>query len=147
MIRAKHARVVGLPETSDAGLTETAKETTANWLRQTPSSPGVLLRGLRYPDQTIVCDADSRDLTAAALEEAFRSVHDVFVWLKGSRIVSSQVSWHGERGELHCVCRPDRIILGALTSAKTTETDLSRLAGQLTEFQNLEPVTAADASP
>ncbi len=122
---------------SSAGSVE--KELVAEWLRQLPSARGGLLRGVRFADATILCDVDSRDLPVAAIEEAYRAVAEIFQWLAANGLASAQMSWRGERTELHCAVRADKSVLGIITSAKSGETDLPALRRQLAEFQNLSP--------
>jgi hypothetical protein len=125
-------------EPSDAGISESTKETFAEWLRRTPSERGVLMRGIRFPDQTILCDVDSRDLPVAAIEEAYRLVYDTYHWLRSQQIATSQIIWTGRRAELHCAQRADRSVLGIMVSAKTGEVETSGLNQQLAGFLNLQ---------
>jgi len=139
MLRVKND-FPAVPLTSGMVVGDAMKEAATDWLRRTPSVRGVLLRGLRFPDQTIVCDVDSRDLTAAALEQAYRAVADTFQWLLPRQIPSAQLVWSYDRTALHCVRRADKTVLGAMVSAKPGETDLSGLDQQLAEFQSLASV-------
>ena len=129
-----------VPLAGGAVVGDALKEAATEWLRRTPSVRGVLLRGLRFPDQTIVCDVDSRDLTAAALEQAYRAVADTFQWLLPRQIPSAQIVWSYDRTVLHCVRRADKTILGAMVSARPGEADLPSLERQLAEFVALVPV-------
>lgn len=116
---------------------ETMKEQLIEWLRQTPSVRGVLMRGVRFADQTIVCDVDSRDITVAALEEVYRAVAETFQTLLNDKIAPVRLLWTCERAALHCVRRADGTILGAFAAAKHGETDTAQLHRQLGEFQSL----------
>jgi len=136
MLRLKNLSAVP-PVSSGAAISEAAKEQSTEWLRRTPSVRGVLLRGLRFSDQTIVCDVDSRDLTAAALEQSFRLVADTFQWLAVRKISATQLVWSHSRAALHCGRRGDKTVFGVMASAKNNETDLPALNRQLTEFQEL----------
>ena len=136
MLRVNHGTAPA-PAASGGSFNETGKAQATEWLRQAPSVRGVLLRGLRFPDQTIVCDVDSRDLTVTALEQAYRAVADTFQWLQPRQLPSGQLVWHYDRTALHCVRRADKSILGAMASAKPGETDEAGLNRQLAEFQNL----------
>jgi len=127
------------PVTPACGISEVIKEQTTEWLRRAPSVRGVLMRGIRFADQTIVCDVDSRDITTAALEEAYRSVADTFQWLSARQMPPTRLMWSYDRIGLNCVRREDKTILGALTSAKPGETDWPGLRQQLAEFQILKP--------
>ena len=140
MFRSK--KISAVPATTgteprETGVSESAKEFFAEWLRRTPSGRGVLMRGIRFPDQTFLCDVDSRDLPAAAIEEAYRLAYDTHHWLKNHRLATSQITWSGNRAELHCTQRADRSVLGIMTSAKTGEVEPVGLNRQLVEFQNL----------
>lgn len=138
MFRSKNISAAAGLEPGDSGISEATKETFAEWLRRTPSGRGVLMRGVRFPDQTILCDVDSRDLPVAAIEEAYRSAYDTYHWLKNHRITTSQITWSGHRAELHCAQRADRSVLGIMTSAKNGEVEPVGLNRQLVEFQNLQ---------
>ena len=139
MLRMKNLSAIP-PVPGGAVINEAMKEQATEWLRHTTSVRGVLLRGLRFADQTIVCDVDSRDLTAAALEQSFRLVADTFQWLFVRKIFATQLVWSHSRAALHCVRRGDKTIFGVMASAKNNETDLPALNRQLTEFQELNPV-------
>ena len=116
---------------------ETMKEQLTEWLRQTPSVRGVLMRGVRFADQTIVCDVDSRDITVTALEEVYRAVAETFQTLLNDKIPPMRLLWVCERAALHCVRRADGTILGAFATSKHGETDTAELHRQLGEFQSL----------
>jgi HEAT repeat protein len=113
------------------------KEAVANWLRRLPSARGVLLRGVRFSDATILCDVDSRDLPVAAIEEAYRAAAEIFQSLAAASLPCARMSWRGARTELHCAIRPGPAVLGVLASARSGETDLVVLNRQLAEFQSL----------
>ena len=139
MMRVKND-AAAVPAPINAGISDALKTQATEWLRHTPSVRGVLLRGLRFTDQTIVCDVDSRDLTAAALEQAYHAVADTFQWLLPRQLPSAQLVWYYDRTTLHCVRRADKTILGAMATAKSADLDLPGLNQQLTEFQNLAAV-------
>ena len=139
MLRLKNLSAVP-PVAGGTVISEAMKEQATEWLRHTPSVRGVLLRGLRFADQTIVCDVDSRDLTAAALEQSYRLVADTFQWLFVRKIFATQLVWSHSRAALHCVRRGDKTIFGVMASNKNNEADLPALNRQLTEFQELNPV-------
>jgi len=136
MLRVKNNSAVVTAPIS-ASITDALKAQLTEWLRHAPALRGVLLRGLRFMDQTIVCDVDSRDLTAASLEQAYRTVAETFQWLLPRQIPSVQLIWHYDRTVLHCVRRSDKTILGAMALAKAGDTDLAGLNRQLAEFQML----------
>ncbi len=139
MLRVKNDFAL-VPAPAGTGISEALKTQVTEWLRHVPTLRGVLLRGLRFTDQTIVCDVDSRDLTAASLEQAYRAVADTFQWLLPRQLPSVRLVWHYDRTMLYCVRRADKTILGAMATAKTDELDLSGLNRQLAEFQNLTVV-------
>lgn len=116
---------------------EAFKEQMAGWLRRTPSTRGVLMRGIRFPDQTILCDVDSVSLPATALEEAYHLAADSFDWLQKRRVGTTHLVWGGERSELHCALRPDRCLLGVMASAHINADDLPAVNSQLSEFRSL----------
>ncbi len=136
MLRVKNDYPV-VPLTSGVMVDEAMKAAATQWLLKLPAERGVLLRCLRFPDQTIVSDVDSRDLTSAALEEAYRAAADTFQWLLARQIPSLRLEWSYDRTSLHCVRRVDKTILGAMVSAKPGEVNLAGLERQLTEFISL----------
>jgi hypothetical protein len=142
MVRVKNppadAAPAKIPTTAITG--ETMKERLTEWLRLTPSVRGVLMRGIRFADQTIVCDVDSRDISIAALEQVYRAVAETFQMLIGQKIAPTQLLWVCERAGLHCVRRADGTILGAFAAAKPGETDIAELNRQLKEFGALDMV-------
>src|ERR671925_331965 len=97
---------------SAIGMSEEIKERITDWLRRTPPARGVLVRGIRFADQTFVCDFDSRDFPMSALEQAWRSVADTFQVLEAQRLPPTRLTWVFERAVLHCVRREDGTILG-----------------------------------
>ena len=139
MLRVKNDFAI-VPALVGTGISDALKTQVTEWLRHAPTLRGVLLRGLRFTDQTIVCDVDSRDLTAASLEQAYRVVADTFQWLLPRQLPSARLVWRYDRTTLYCVRRADKTILGAMATAKTDELDLSSLNQQLAEFQNLAAV-------
>jgi len=137
MLRVKNNSAVVTAPIS-ASITDALKAQLTEWLRHAPTLRGVLLRGLRFTDQTIVCDVDSRDLTAASLEQAYRVLAETFQWLLPRQLPSVQLIWQYDRTVLHCVRRADKTILGAMALAKQGDTDLAGLSRQLAEFQTLK---------
>src|SRR6266581_1962773 len=97
---------------------EEAKQQITDWLRRTPSVRGVLVRGIRFADETFVCDFDSRGFPLGALEQAWRSVADTFHVLTAQRLLPTRVSWGHERSVLHCVRRDDGAILAVFIPNK-----------------------------
>ncbi len=141
MLRVKNNSAPVAPAAPSAStLTDELKDRVTEWLRHAPSVRGVLVRGVRFADQTILCDVDSRDIPVTALELAFRSVSDAFHTLTASQILPTRLVWAYDRAVLHSARRADKTILGAFASAKSAETDLAGLDRQFSEFQNLSPV-------
>jgi len=118
-------------------MTEEIKEHITDWLRRTPPVRGALVRGIRFADQTFVCDFDSRDFPMSALEQAWRSVADTFQVLAAQRLPPTRLTWVYERAVLHCVQRDDGAILGVFVSKKLMDADRSALDQALAEFQSL----------
>jgi hypothetical protein len=116
-------------------VSEETKEQLADWLRRAPSARGVLVRGLRFTDQTITCDLDSRDFPVSALEQAARSVADTFQVLNAHRLAPIRLIWHYSRAALHCACREDGTMLVAVALTKPGETDLEGLGRLMSEFR------------
>jgi HEAT repeat protein len=122
------------------GAGDEAKALVTDWLRGTPSVRGVLVRGVRFADHTIVCDLDSRDLPALVLEQIYHAVSDTFTLLANHQLAANRLLWTCERAGLHCARRADRTIFGAFVLAKTADIDLPALDRQLTAFAELKSV-------
>jgi hypothetical protein len=125
-------------------MSEESKEQISKWLRAAPAVRGMLVRGVRFPDQTFVSDVDARDFPLAALEQAWRVVDDTFQVLSAQHFPPTRLSWVYERLILHCVQRADGTILGVFLARKNTETDTEGLNRLLTEFQSLELAAAGE---
>ena len=117
---------------------EEAKQQITDWLQRTPSVRGVLVRGIRFADETFVCDFDSRDFPLGALEQAWRSVADTFQVLTAQRLSPTRLTWVHERSVLHCVRRDDGSILGVFVATKQGELDSEGVDRLLSEFRSLE---------
>jgi hypothetical protein len=119
-------------------MSDQSKERITEWLQGAPPVRGVLVRGIRFADETFVCDFDSRDFPLSALEQAWRSVADTFEVLAAQRLPSTRLTWKFERAVLHSVRRADGAILGAIVGKKVTGADPDGLARLLAEFEALE---------
>jgi hypothetical protein len=132
-------------------MSEKRKASIAEWLRAAPTVRGMLVRGIRFPDQSFVSDVDPGDFPAAGLEQAWRLVGDTFQVLSAQQFPPSRLSWVYERMVLHCAQRPDGVILGIFLSRKNVETDSVGLNRLLADFQSLDLVetdeTAEELSP
>jgi hypothetical protein len=118
-------------------MNEQGKEQISNWLRAAPPVRGMLVRGVRFPDQTFVSDVDARDFPASALEQAWRVVGDTFQVLSAQHFPPTRLSWVYERAFLHCVQRADGAILGVFLARENADVDRDGLDRMLTEFQRL----------
>jgi hypothetical protein len=127
-------------------MSEKRKERIVEWLRAAPVVRGMLMRGIRFPDQTFVSDEDPKDFPAAGLEQAWRLVGDTFQVLSAQQFPPSRLSWVYERVVLHCAQRPDGAILGIFLSRRNVEADSAGLNRLLAEFQGLELAEAADGA-
>lgn len=114
-----------------------SKQHLSEWLRGAPFIPGVLVRGIRFADETFVCDLDSRDFPAAALEQAWRSVADTFQVLFAQRLPATQLTWVYAGAMLHCARRSDGAILGVFVSRKHSQVNLSAIENLLAEFRTV----------
>jgi len=120
-------------------MSEESKAQISNWLRGTPALRGMLVRGVRFPDQTFVSDTDARDYPAGALEQAWRVVDDTIQVLGAQHFLPTRLTWVYERSVLHCVQHPDGSILGVFLTRKGAETDTEGLNRMFNEFQSLVP--------
>lgn len=119
-------------------MSDANQERITQWLRSTPPVRGVLVRGIRFADETFVCDFDSRDFPLSALEQAWRSVADTFDVLQAQRLPATRLTWVYERAVLHCVRRRDGAILGAFVGKKLTTADPEGLERLLSDFEMLD---------
>ena len=117
---------------------EKAKQQLTDWLRRTPSIHGMLVRGIRFADETYVCDLDSRDFPMGALEQAWRSVADAFQVLKAQQLPPTRLTWVYERSVLHCARRDDGSILGVFIARNLVEQSREGVDRLLSEFKSLE---------
>ncbi len=139
LVRLKTSSTKSQPSRAESTVSSSAeiKDLATDWLHRTPSGRGVLLRGIRFPDQTIVCDVDSRGLTSAALEQTYALVAEAFLWFRAQHLTADIFVWGFSRGALHCTRREDGTILGELASVRPGDTDLNGLHQQLADFQSL----------
>ena len=119
-------------------MSDEGKEQISKWLRAAPAVRGMLMRGVRFPDQTFVSDVDARDFPLSALEQAWRVVDDTFQVLSAKDFPPTRLSWVYERSVLHCVQHPDGTIFGVFLARKSAEADTNGLNRLLEEFQNLQ---------
>lgn len=127
-------------------MNEAGKVQVTRWLRAAPAVRGTLLRGVRFPDQTLVSDAAEQHLPAGALEQAWRVVADTCQVLSAQHFPPNRLSWVYDRSVLHCLQRPDGLMLGVLMARKIADADLDGLNRLFAEFQGLAVTeTAAGA--
>lgn len=108
------------------------------WLRQTPSVRGVLVRGVRLGDQTVLTDFDSRDYPATALEPAWRAVAETFQVLRAHGLPPRRLRWVCARAVLHCACHRDGMVLGAIVTRTPAGVDEAGLDRMFAGFLALE---------
>ena len=118
-------------------MSDESKEQMAQWLRTAPVLRGMLVRGIRFADETFISDVEARDFPGAALEQAWRVVADTFQVLRAQRLPPTRLAWVHERTVLHCVQRPDDAIFGVFISRKATDFDPVALERVLAEFLQL----------
>lgn len=118
-------------------MSEASKEQISEWLRTTAVLRGMLVRGIRFADETFVSDVEARDFPAVALEQAWRVVADTFQVLSAQRLPPTRLAWVHERTILHCVQRADGAIFGVFLSRKTADVDPVALEKIFAEFQSL----------
>lgn len=118
-------------------MSEESKEQILQWLRATTVARGVLVRGIRFADETFSSDVDARDFPTTALEQAWRIVADTFQVLKAQRLPPTRLTWVHEKTTLHCAQRADGTILGVFVSRKNAEADTAAVEKLLAEFLQL----------
>ena len=111
------------------------KEHLTEWLRQKPSVGGVLVRGIRFPDQTFFCDFDSRDFPMAALEQVWHGVDDAFQVLIARQTPPVRLTWVYERAVLHCTRHEGGAMLGVFVQRDPKEVDQAGVDRLLAEFR------------
>ena len=92
-------------------MSETSKEQILRWLRATTVARGVLVRGIRFADETFCSDVDQRDFPTTALEQCWRIIADAFQVLRAQRLPPTRLTWVHEKTTLHCAQRADGVIL------------------------------------
>lgn len=118
-------------------MSEEAKEKIIQWLRATTMARGVLVRGIRFADETFFSDVDAREFPTTALEQAWRIIADTFQVLNAQRLPPTRLIWVHEKTTLHCARRADGTILGVFVSRKTAEPDTVSVERTLAEFLQL----------
>ena len=118
-------------------MTEENKKQLSKWLAAALPVRGILVRSVRFPDQTSVNDGGEKTVAAGALEQAWRVVSDTFEVLRAQRFPPNRLSWVYDRAVLHCVQRADGAMLGVFAARKSSEVDSEGLNRLLNEFQGL----------
>jgi hypothetical protein len=134
LVRTRQAPPV---EVQTASARPGDRSAVAGWLRQAPAVRGALVRGVRFADQTFLCDVDSRDFPAAALEQGWRSVADTFQVLATHGFPPRRLAWHYQRAVLHCAQHADGTLFGAFAARKREEVDADGLERTLKAFAAL----------
>ena len=96
----------------------------SQWMPAAAEFEGCLACGVRFPDQTVITHTTLEDLEPATIEIALRGLADTFQVLDVHRIPTARFRWVYQQGYVHCVQRPDNILLGVFTS----RTDLDTVA-------------------
>jgi len=118
-------------------MTEENKEQLRKWLPASVAARGMLLRSVRFPDQTFVREGAEKDFSTDALEQAWRVVSDTFEVLRAQRFPPTRLSWVYDRAVLHCVQRTDGAMLGVFSVRKASGVDSEALNRFLNEFLGL----------
>ncbi len=118
-------------------MSETSKEQILRWLRATAVARGVLVRGLRFADETFFSDVDAREFPTTALEQCWRIIADAFQVLRAQRLPPTRLTWVHAKTTLHCAQRADGVILGVFVSRKNEEADVAAVERMLAEFLQL----------
>ncbi|MBC8001949.1 MAG: hypothetical protein H7X97_05115 [Opitutaceae bacterium] len=92
------------------------KNSLNQWMPASAEFQGFLACGVRFPDQTVISHTTLADLEPATIEIALRGLADTFQVLDVHRIPASRFRWVYQQGFVHCVQRPDNILLGVFTS-------------------------------
>jgi hypothetical protein len=118
-------------------MSDTSKEQILRWLRATAVARGVLVRGIRFADETFCSDVDAREFPATALEQCWRIIADAFQVLRAQRLPPTRLTWVHEKTTLHFAQRADGVILGVFISRKNPEADVPAVERMLAEFLQL----------
>jgi hypothetical protein len=117
---------------TDAGAALKAAAT--GWLHNAPSMRGVLMRGLRFADRTIVCDDHSQSVGTDALYEAYRCIGEVYAQFDNSGLRPTCLQWNYDRTVILSARRDDGTILSSFVSLRNANVDWPPFYQQLTEF-------------
>ena len=110
------------------------KAAVTGWMHHAPLMRGVLMRGLRFADNTIVCDDHSQALGAEALYEAYRCIGEVYARFDNSGLRPTRLQWNYDRTVILTARRDDGAILSSFVSLRATDIDWTGMDHQLTEF-------------
>lgn len=117
-------------------MSDQIKQQTVDWLNRAPRIQGALMRSIRFADESFVSDFDSRDYSAGAMEQAWRSIADTFHVLSLQQLSPTRLTWTHGRAILHCARRSDGAILGVVMKKEQADADgLKRL---LEDFQTIQ---------
>ena len=117
-------------------MNEAIKEKIQQWLRATPVARGVLVRGVRFADETFFSDVEAWDFPTPALEQTWRITADAFQVLQAQRLPPTRLTWVHEKTAFHCAQRTDGAILGMFVS-RNGDADTMAVERMLAEFLQL----------
>ncbi len=92
-----------------------ARTALAQWLRSAAPPRGVVLRALRFPDRTVVCDVEARDWSTAWLDHLGRGILDTYEVLAAHRIQPDRFRWLFHQVAVDCTRHESGVLLLVLS--------------------------------
>jgi hypothetical protein len=114
-------------------MTEIVKQ----WLAKNRNTPGVLGFAVQNADKTNATQSCGADMSAEALEKAWRSVLEALPVLQLNDLPTARVRWVFQQGIVHCERRHDGLSLGIFTRKSPDLFKPEEVDRLLTEFHAL----------
>jgi hypothetical protein len=113
------------------------KQILEQWFDRNGNVPGVLAFAVQYPDQTNSTQKCAPNITAEALDNAWRCVIETIPVLAMNNFPTARVRWVYEGGIVHCERRRDGLCLAIFASKDATSVNAGELDRLLAEFHAL----------
>lgn len=113
------------------------KERVKAWLAKQRLPGTVLACGIRFPDKSTVNRPVSPAFPEAALDNAWRSVSDLFQVLLMQRVRAHRVRWDYTRAALHCDRRSDGLILSVFCQPGASPAEAAEVQRLFDEFDRM----------
>jgi hypothetical protein len=115
------------------------KERVKKWLASQRLPGAVLACGVRFPDKTSLNRAVSPAFPEAALDNAWRSVADLFQVLLMQRVRAHRVRWDYTQAQVHSGRRSDGIVFALFCQVGMSPEETAEVQRLLDSFERLTP--------